>query len=110
MAGKTSSEQTIKTDKRGSSQGLVSQGTRTHLARAWPRARTVVTDGFTPRPMTSSGSRRTPGSPEAKLGQTLSYSNLGQIALPTDRIACTFNAGIAWHLILTRVPQSARSK
>jgi hypothetical protein len=25
---------------------------------------------------------RTTGSPEAKLGQTLSYSNLGQIALP----------------------------
>jgi hypothetical protein len=28
-------------------------------------------------------------------GQTLSCSNLGQIALPTDRIACAFNAGIA---------------
>jgi hypothetical protein len=47
------------------------------------------------RPKASSGNRRTPGSPKAKLGQTLSYSNLGQIALPTDRIACTFNAGIA---------------
>jgi hypothetical protein len=35
-----------------------------------------------PRPRASSGSGRTPGSPEAKLGQTLSYSNLGQIALP----------------------------
>jgi hypothetical protein len=25
----------------------------------------------------------------------LSYSDLGRIALPTDRIACAFNAGIA---------------
>ena len=33
--------------------------------------------------------------PEAKLEQTLLYSNLGQITLPTDRIACAFNAGIA---------------
>jgi hypothetical protein len=35
-----------------------------------------------PCPRASSGSGRTPGSPEAKLGQTLSYSDLGQIALP----------------------------
>jgi hypothetical protein len=35
-----------------------------------------------PRLRASSGSGRTPGLPEAKLGQTLSYSNLGQIALP----------------------------
>jgi hypothetical protein len=48
-----------------------------------------------PRPRTSSGSGHTPGSAEAKLDQTLSYSNLDQIALPTDRIACAFNAGIA---------------
>jgi hypothetical protein len=48
-----------------------------------------------PRPRTSSGNGRTPDSPEAKLGQTLSYSDLGQIALPTDCIACAFNAGIA---------------
>jgi hypothetical protein len=65
------------------------------LIRAQPRARAVVPDGFTPRPRASSGSGRTLGSPEAKLRQTLSYSDLGQIALPTDRIACTFNAGIA---------------
>jgi hypothetical protein len=82
------------------------------LIRAQPRPRsgTVVPGRFTPRPRASSGSERTLGSPEAQLGQTLSCSDLGQIALPTDRIACAFNAGIAWHLILTRVPQSARSK
>jgi hypothetical protein len=34
-------------------------------------------------------------SAQAQLGQTLSCSDLGRIALPTDRIACTFNAGIA---------------
>jgi hypothetical protein len=79
---KTSSEQTIKTDKHGSSQGLVYQGTRSRLARAPPRARTIVPDGFTPRPRAPSGSGRTPGSHEAKLGQTLSYSDLGHIALP----------------------------
>jgi hypothetical protein len=41
----------------------------------------VVPDGFTPRPRAPSRSGRAPGSSEAKLGQTLSYSNLGQIAL-----------------------------
>jgi hypothetical protein len=65
------------------------------LIRAQPWARTVVPGGFTPRPRVPSVSRRTPVSPEAKLEQTLSYSNLGRIALPTDRIACTFNARIA---------------
>jgi hypothetical protein len=79
---KTSSEQTVKTYKHGSNQGLVYRGTRSRLARAWPRARTVVPDGFTPRPRAPSGSGRTLGSPEAKLGQTLLYSNLGYIALP----------------------------
>jgi hypothetical protein len=63
-------------------------------AQPRPRAGTVVPDGFTPRPRASSGSGRTLGSPEAQLGQTLSYSDLSQIALPTDRIACAFNAGI----------------
>jgi hypothetical protein len=92
---KTSSEQTVKTDKHGSSQGLVYQGTRSRLARAQPRARTVVPNGFTPRPRASSGSGRTLGSPEAKLGQTLSCNGLCQIASPTNRIACAFNAGIA---------------
>jgi hypothetical protein len=80
------------------------------LVRAQPRARTVDPDGFTPRPRASSGSGCTLGSPKAQLGQTLSCSDLDQIALPTDRIACAFNAEIAWHLILTRAPQSARSK
>jgi hypothetical protein len=65
------------------------------LIRAQPRARTVVPDGFAPSPRASSGSGRTLGSPEAKLGQTLSCSDLAQIASPTDRIACAFNAGIA---------------
>jgi hypothetical protein len=63
--------------------------------RAQPWAGTVVPDGFTPRPRVPSVSRRTPVSPKAKLGRTLSYNDLGRIALPTDRIACTFNAGIA---------------
>jgi hypothetical protein len=63
-----------------------------------------------PRPRVPSVSRRTPIPPEAKLGRTLSYGDLGRIALPTDRIACAFNAGIAKHLILTRAPQSARLK
>jgi hypothetical protein len=48
------------------------------LIRAQPRARRVVPDGFTPRPRASSGSGHTLGSPEAKLGQTLSCSNLAQ--------------------------------
>jgi hypothetical protein len=67
------------------------------LIRAQPRSRagTIVPDGFTPSPRASSGSGRTLGSPKAQLGQTLSCSDLGQIAFPTDRIACTFNAGIA---------------
>jgi hypothetical protein len=80
------------------------------LTRAQPRAGTVVPDEFTPRPRASSGSGRTLGSPEAQLGQASLRSNLGQIALPTDRIVGAFNAKIAWHLILTRAPQSVRSK
>jgi hypothetical protein len=65
------------------------------LIRAQPRVGTVVPTGFTPRPRVPSVNRRTLGSPEAQLGQTLSYSDLGQIALPADRIACAFNVGIA---------------
>jgi hypothetical protein len=65
------------------------------LIRAQPRAGTVVPDGFTPRPRVPSVSRRALGSPEAQLGQTVSCSDLGQIALPADCIACAFNAGIA---------------
>jgi hypothetical protein len=64
-------------------------------AQPRPRAGTVVPDRFTPRPRASSGSERTLGSPEAQLGRTLSYNDLGQIALPANRIACAFNAGIA---------------
>jgi hypothetical protein len=64
-------------------------------AQPRPRAGTVVSDGFTPRPRASPGSGRTLGSPEAQLGQTLSCSDLGRIALPTDHIACAFNAGTA---------------
>jgi hypothetical protein len=64
-------------------------------AQPRPRAGTVVPGGLTPRPRASLGSERTLGSPEAQLGQTLSCSDLDQIALPTDCIACTFNAGIA---------------
>jgi hypothetical protein len=48
-----------------------------------------------PRPRVPSVSRHTLGSPEAQLGQTMSCSDLGQIALPADRIACAFNEGIA---------------
>jgi hypothetical protein len=72
---KTSSEQTVKTDK--------------------ARFKVEVPDGLTPRSRASSGSGRTLCSPEAKLGQTLSCSDLGQSVLPTDSIACAFNAGIA---------------
>jgi hypothetical protein len=35
-----------------------------------------------------------PSTPEAQLGQASSRSNLGQIALPTDRVAGAFNAKI----------------
>jgi hypothetical protein len=65
---RTSLKQTIRTSKHGSSQGLVYQGTRSRLTRALPWARTVVLYGFTARPRVPSGSGRTPGSPEAKLG------------------------------------------
>jgi hypothetical protein len=75
-----------------------------------PRARTVDPGGFTPRTRASSSNGRTFDSPEAQLGQASQWSNLGQIASPTDRIAGAFNARIAWHLILTRVPQSTGPK
>jgi hypothetical protein len=86
------------------------QGAQSRLARAQPRAGTIVPDEVTSRPRASSGSGRTLGTPEAQLEQASSRSNLGQIASPTDRIAGAFNARIARHHILTRVPQSARSK
>jgi hypothetical protein len=62
------------------------------------------------RSRASSGSGRTLGTPEAQLEQASSRSNLGQIASPTDQIIGAFNERIAWHLILTHVPQSAGSK
>jgi hypothetical protein len=70
-------------------------GMRSRLARARPRAGTVVLDEFTSRPRASSGSGRTLGTPKAQLGQSSPRSNLGQIASPTDRIAGAFNARIA---------------
>jgi hypothetical protein len=86
------------------------QGTRSRPARAQPQARIVVPDEFSPRPRASSSNGRTLVSTEPQLGQASLWSNLGQITSPTDRIAGAFNARIAWHLILTHVPQSARSK
>jgi hypothetical protein len=71
------------------------QETRYRLARAQPRAGTVVLDEFSPRPRASSSNGRTLDSPEPQLGQASSRSNLGQIASPTDRIAGAFNARIA---------------
>jgi hypothetical protein len=68
------------------------QGTRSRLARSQPRAGTVVLGEFTPRPRASSSNGRTLDSPEAQLGQASLWSNLGQIASPTDRIAGAFNA------------------
>jgi hypothetical protein len=67
------------------------QGARSRLARAQPRAGTVVPDEVTSRPRASSGSGRTFGTPEAQLEQASSRSNLSQIASPTDHIAGTFN-------------------
>jgi hypothetical protein len=93
------------------------QGTRSRLARAQPRAGTVNKGRFTPRPRVSSSNGRTFDSPEAQLGQASRRSNLGRIAMPTDRIATptdriagAFNARIAWHLILTHAPQSTKPK
>jgi hypothetical protein len=76
-------------------KALSTQGTRSRLARAQPRAGTVVPDEVTSRPRASSGGGRTLGTPEGQLGQASSRSNLGQIASPTDNIAGAFNAGIA---------------
>jgi hypothetical protein len=86
------------------------QGTRSRLAQAQPRAGTVDPGGFTPRPKASSSNERTFDSSEAQLGQASQWSNLGRIATPTDHIAGAFNARITWHLILTRVPQSTGPK
>jgi hypothetical protein len=71
------------------------QGARSRLSQAQPRAGTVVPDEVMSRPRASSGSRRTLGTLEAQLEQASSRSNLGQIASPTDRITGAFNARIA---------------
>jgi hypothetical protein len=91
----------------GQSQSFVYQGTRSRLARGRPRAGTAVPDEFTSRLRVSSGIERIHGSAK---GKPCRASDLGQIALPADCIACAFNAGIVWHLILTRATQLARSK
>jgi hypothetical protein len=83
---------TIKTDSLGQSQSFVRRGTRSRLVRARPRVGTVVPDEFTSRPRVSSGSEHTLGLDK---GKPYRASDLGQIALPADRIACAFNAGIA---------------
>jgi hypothetical protein len=70
------------------------QGTRSRLARAQPRAKAADPGGCTSRPRVPSSNRRTFDSPEAQLGQASRRSNLGQIATPTDRIAEAFNARI----------------
>jgi hypothetical protein len=52
-------------------KALSTQGTRSRLTRAQPRAGTVDPGGFTPRPRASSSNGRTLDSPEAQLGQAL---------------------------------------
>jgi hypothetical protein len=70
------------------------QGKRSRLARAQPQAKAPDPGGFTSRPRVPSNNRRTFDSPEAQLRQASRRSNLGQIAMPTDRIAGAFNARI----------------
>jgi hypothetical protein len=76
----------------GQSQSFVYQGTRSCLARARPRAGTGVPGELTSRPRVSSGSERIHSSAK---GKPCRASDLGQIALSADRIACAFNAEIA---------------
>jgi hypothetical protein len=70
------------------------QGTRSRLARAQPRAKAADPGGFTSRPRAPSSNGRTIDSLEAQLGQASRRSNLVQIATLTDRIAGAFNARI----------------
>jgi hypothetical protein len=70
------------------------QGTRSRLDRAQPRAKEADPGGFTSRPRVPSSNGRTFDSPEAQLGQASRRSNLGQIVTPTDRIVGAFNARI----------------
>jgi hypothetical protein len=71
------------------------QGTRSRLARAQPRAEIADPGGFTSRSRAPSINGHTFDSPEVQLGQASQRSNLGQIVTPTDRIAGAFNARIA---------------
>jgi hypothetical protein len=82
----------MKTDSSGQIQSFVYQGTRSRLVRARPRAGTVVPDKFTSCPRVPSGNEHTLGSAK---GKPCRASDLGQIALPADRIVCAFNVGIA---------------
>jgi hypothetical protein len=68
------------------------QGTRSRLARAQPRAKAADPEGFTSRPRAPSSNGHTFGSPEAQPSQR---SNLGQIAMPSDHIVGAFNARMA---------------
>jgi hypothetical protein len=68
------------------------QGTRSRLARAQPRAKTADLGGFTSRPRAPSSNGHTLGLPEAQSSQR---SNLGQIVTPTDHIAGAVNARMA---------------
>jgi hypothetical protein len=78
----TSSKQIVKTGKRGSKL-KPRQPKDAISSRPSPASGKNSSPGWIhASPRTSSGSGRTPGSPEAKLGQTLSYSNLDQITLP----------------------------
>jgi hypothetical protein len=76
-------------------KALSTQGTRSRLTRAQPRAKAADPGGFTSRPRIPSSNGRTFDSPEARLGQASRRSNLGHIATPTDRIAGAFNESIA---------------
>jgi hypothetical protein len=67
------------------------QGTRSRLTRAQPRAKAADPEGFASRPRVPSSNGRTFDSLEA---QSSRRSNLGQIATPTDRIVGAFNARI----------------
>jgi hypothetical protein len=67
------------------------QGTRSRLAQAQPRAKAADPGGFMFGPRAPSSDGHTFDSPEA---QSSWRSNLGQIATPTDRIAGAFNVRI----------------
>jgi hypothetical protein len=71
------------------------QGTRSRVTRAQPRAGTADPGRFTPRPRVPSSDGHTFDSPEVQLGHASRRSNLGRIATPTDRVAGAFNARIA---------------